>query len=67
MFYPLFEIVKMEVFNGLLGQQGIGLLLQNRDSQCQRIIVIFAFNDKVVAQLVGDGLRLTKMPTAIRA
>lgn len=35
LFYALFEIVKMKIFNGLFGQQGIGLLLQNRDSQRQ--------------------------------
>ena len=57
--------MKTKIINGLFGQQGIGLLLQNRDSQCQRMRVILAFNDEIVTQCVGDGLRLAEMSTAI--
>ncbi len=66
-FHSLFEIMETEILNVLFGQQGVGLLFENRDFLRQRRVVILAFNDEIIPQLVGDSLRLTKMAAAIRA
>ncbi len=65
--YPLFKIMEAEIFNILLGQNCVRLFFENRDPLRQGIIIVLIFNDIIIPQLVGNGLRLTEMTAAIRA
>jgi hypothetical protein len=67
LFHPFFKVMKMKVFNRLLGQDGIALLFEHRDFSGKGVVFVFWLDYKVVPKSIGYSLRLTEVSGSIGA